>query len=60
LLEVYGHVTNNHLFLGRYGAGIISLGSLLDGVTKRFSRDVELEEVLLFAFLVTLGLVQLL
>ncbi|KAK7152126.1 hypothetical protein R3I94_008458 [Phoxinus phoxinus] len=28
-----------------YGAGIISLGSLLDGVTKRFSRDVELEEL---------------
>ncbi|XP_077104976.1 alanyl (membrane) aminopeptidase-like b [Siphateles boraxobius] len=28
-----------------YGAGIISLGSLLDSVTKRFSRDVELEEL---------------
>ncbi|KAL1256812.1 hypothetical protein QQF64_012357 [Cirrhinus molitorella] len=28
-----------------YGAGVISLGSLLDAVTKRFSTDVELEEV---------------
>ncbi|XP_067276652.1 alanyl (membrane) aminopeptidase-like b [Pseudorasbora parva] len=28
-----------------YGVGIVSLGSLLDGVTKRFSRDVELEEL---------------
>uniref|UniRef100_A0A672MPI8 Aminopeptidase n=1 Tax=Sinocyclocheilus grahami TaxID=75366 RepID=A0A672MPI8_SINGR len=28
-----------------YGAGAISLGSLLDAVTKRFSTDVELEEL---------------
>ncbi|ROL43252.1 Aminopeptidase N [Anabarilius grahami] len=28
-----------------YGAGIVSLGSLLDGVTQRFSRDVELQEL---------------
>ncbi|XP_048024730.1 alanyl (membrane) aminopeptidase-like b [Megalobrama amblycephala] len=28
-----------------YGAGIVSLGSLLDGVTQRFSREVELEEL---------------
>uniref|UniRef100_A0A8C1MYQ1 Aminopeptidase n=1 Tax=Cyprinus carpio TaxID=7962 RepID=A0A8C1MYQ1_CYPCA len=28
-----------------YGAGVISLGSLLDAVTKRFSTDVELEEL---------------
>ncbi|NP_001038326.1 alanyl (membrane) aminopeptidase-like b isoform X1 [Danio rerio] len=28
-----------------YGAGIISLGSLLDVVTKRFSTEVELEEL---------------
>uniref|UniRef100_A0A671MFX4 Aminopeptidase n=1 Tax=Sinocyclocheilus anshuiensis TaxID=1608454 RepID=A0A671MFX4_9TELE len=29
-----------------YGAGVVSLGSLLDAVTKRFSTDVEREEVL--------------
>ncbi|XP_026099240.1 aminopeptidase N-like [Carassius auratus] len=28
-----------------YGVGVISLGSLLDAVTKRFSTDVELEEL---------------
>uniref|UniRef100_A0A672SLM2 Aminopeptidase n=1 Tax=Sinocyclocheilus grahami TaxID=75366 RepID=A0A672SLM2_SINGR len=29
-----------------YGAGVVSLGSLLDAVTKRFSTEVEREEVL--------------